>query len=57
MTPRLLLALALAAAVVVNVAVIVLAVQAPSFEDRWGPFEKPRRNEASCSWVQDCRAG
>jgi transposase len=48
-----LLAIGLALAVAVNA--IATAVQAPGFEGRWGPFEKPRRNEAACGWIDDCR--
>jgi hypothetical protein len=52
---RLVLAIGLAAAVAINVTAI--AIQAPSFEGRWGPFPKPtrHRSEAACSWVADCR--
>jgi hypothetical protein len=46
-------AIGLTIAVVINIAAIVTAVQAPSFADRWEPVLK--RNEAACSWVEDCR--
>ena len=37
--------------------IIAIAIQAPSYEDRWGPFPKPEhhRSEAACSWVVNCR--
>jgi hypothetical protein len=52
---RLVLAIGLAVAVAINI--IAIAIQAPSFEGRWGPLLKPERHrsEAACSWVVDCR--
>jgi len=41
-------------AVTVAINITAIAIQAPSFEDRWGPFPKPEHHmsEAACSWVE-----